>query len=304
MNQIDNKQFNIDQFNEELYYLNETMELANFEILRPKKFIDCSVWAGGWPFYYLRYGKLKTLKEGLAKYNVSKAFVSPIDAILEADPIRADLVLFDEIDRFEMLQKEFICGNETIYKFFSPVPVVDLSMQNWTDVIDFSILRNDVKIVKLLPNYHMYELTETNMGNLIEYIEYTSKSGMIISIQMRIEDTRRHHPLMKVPDVDLIKLIKVLSYFPQQKFIVSNGYLGEVSEVLYSLENTYVDISSVEAEDALLSLSFWIKKGRVLFSTHSAFYYPEGNIFKVAYSGLDEECMNKISYKNAAELLI
>ena len=283
MNQIDNKQFNIDQFNEELYYLNETMELANFESLRPKKFIDCSVWAGGWPFYYLRYGKLKTLKEGLSKYNVSKAFVSPIDAILEADPIRADLVLFDEIDRFEMLQKEFICGNETIYKFFSPVPVVDLSMQNWTDVIDFSILRNDVKIVKLLPNYHMYELTETNMGNLIEYIEYTSKSGMIISIQMRIEDTRRHHPLMKVPDVDLIKLIKVL---------------------LYSLENTYVDISSVEAEDALLSLSFWIKKGRVLFSTHSAFYYPEGNIFKVAYSGLDEECMNKITYKNAAELLM
>ena len=259
-----------------------------------EKIIDSSVWAGNWPFSYLRYGRLDLLKEKLEKYNIIKAYVSPIEAILEEDPMRANLALFDEIDKMNVSYAE----NKT-EDFFFPVPVVDLSFNNWEELVSLSIQRKDVKIIKLLPNYHMYEITEDNLGKLVDL---AAVNNLIISIQIRIEDARGQYPLMKVGDVDIIKIIKVLSNFPQQKFIICNGYISELEQVLYSLKNTYVDISSAETQDVLAYLSNKYGEERLLFSTHSAFYYPEGNIFKLAYSPIDKECIEKIAYKNAQDL--
>lgn len=108
---------------------------------------------------------------------------------------------------------------------------------------------------------------------------------------------------MKVPDVDIIQDIKVLSYFPKQEFVISNGYINEVEQVLYSLDNVYVDISSVEKQDVLPYLCNKYGLERLIFSTHCAFYYPEGNIFKLAYSGISKESLTKIAYRNAQKLL-
>ena len=46
-------------------------------------------------------------------------------------------------------------------------------------------------------------------------------------------------------------IFKTLKYclFPEQTFVISNGYLNEVEQVLYSLDNVYVDISSAEKQD-------------------------------------------------------
>lgn len=252
-----------------------------------EKIIDCSCWSGNWPFYYLRYGRLQLLRERLEKYNIVKAYVSPIETILEPEPLRANLAFFEEIDKID--QKGY----------FLPVPVIDLSMDTWQEIIDISLKRNDVKIVKLLPNYHMYNLSEETLEELVDR---TMRNNLIISIQMRVEDPRRHHPLMKVADVDIIKTIKVLSGFPQQKFIISNGYLNEVQQALYYLDNAYADVSSAEIQDVLSLLAGKYDKNRLLFSTHSAFYYPEASVFKLAYSGLDEESMDKVAYRNASEL--
>jgi predicted TIM-barrel fold metal-dependent hydrolase len=270
------------------------MQMKELQMKGIEKMIDCSTWTGNWPFNYLRYGKLELLKERLEKYNIVKAYVSPIEAILEEDPMRANIALFNEIDEMNALYEENNKG-----AFFFPVPVVDLSFNNWEELVLLSTERKDVKIVKLLPNYHMYELTEDKLGKLIEF---TVKSNLIISIQIRVEDARGQYPLLKVGDVDIIGAIKVLSSFPQQKFIISNGYISDIEQSLYSLQNVYVDISSAETQDVLALLTDKHGVDRILFSTHSAFYYPEGNVFKFTCSGLDKESMDKIGYKNAQKL--
>jgi predicted TIM-barrel fold metal-dependent hydrolase len=252
------------------------------------KAIDCSVWSGNWPFYYLRYGKLELLKERLTGYNITKAFVSPIEAILEQDTARANKNLLESIDNMKD-------------EFFSPVPVIDLSYPNWEEAIEIASNSQNVKMIKLLPNYHIYSLDEDNLGKLVEY---TMKYNLVISIQVRIEDARRQYPLMKVSDVDIIQDIKVLSYFPKQTFVISNGYLNEVEQVLYSLDNNvYVDISSAEKQDVLTYLCKKYGSERLIFSTHCGFYCPEGNIFKLAYSGLDEDSLERVAYSNAKNLL-
>lgn len=251
-----------------------------------EKIIDCSAWSGNWAFLHLKYGKLNLLQEKLSKYNIIRAYVSPIEGILEEDPMRANNELCSLIDNIGI-------------EFFSPVPIIDLSFANWDEAIELAITRDDVKIVKLLPNYHMYELSEDVLEGLVDY---TQKHNLLISIQMRVEDARGQYPLMKVPDMDIDEVIKILSSFPEQKFIMNNGNLSEVEQALYFADNIYVDISSVESQDVVTYLGGKYGLDRILFSTHSAFFYLEGNVFKLAYSGLGREGLDKVAYGNAEKL--
>ena len=102
------------------------------------KAIDCSVWSGNWPFYYLRYGKLELLKERLTGYNITKAFVSPIEAILEQDTARANKNLLESIDN--MKDDFFTCL------------VIDLSYLTEEAAIEIVANSQNVKMIKLLPN--------------------------------------------------------------------------------------------------------------------------------------------------------
>lgn len=266
------------------------MEINKLLKNSPENFIDCSSWVGSWPFYYLRYGNIDLLADRYLKYNINKAYVSPIEAILETEPQRSCYELFNTVDRYN--------GNNGKVRFM-PVPVVDLSIENWEDLVYESLKRSDVKMVKLLPNYHMYDFTEAILEKLIEI---TSAKGIIISIQMRIEDLRRHHPLMKVPDVDIIKVAKTVSAFPKQKFIINNGSVKEIGEGLYFPKNIWADMANAETQDVISTLLRENDPEKILFSTHSAFYFPEASVFKLAFSGMNKEDVDKVAFKNAEAL--
>ena len=93
--------------------------------------------------------------------------------------------------------------------FFSR-SVIDLSFNNWEEIVELAVRRNDIRIVKLLPNYHMYELTEGKLAK--------QSTGLSISDHINSNENRRlkgQYPLMKAPDVDVISN-KVLSGFPDQ----------------------------------------------------------------------------------------
>ncbi|HOJ10499.1 MAG TPA: hypothetical protein PK733_07895 [Clostridiales bacterium] len=248
------------------------------------KIIDFSTWTGNWPFIHLKNSGLDDLKKKLKSQNVIKAFVSPIESILERDPMRADKQLLQDIKD----------------DFFSPVPVVDLSYANWEKVVELAIQDKRVKMIKLIPNYHIYELSEEKLEKLVNLTMYNK---LIIAIQMRIEDTRGQYPLMKIPDVDMLSTIRALSNFPQQAFILNNVYWGEVAPALHSTSNVYIDISSVECPNVLHTIRDAYSLDKILFSSHSAFYYPEGNVFKLNYSDLDVSEIEKVAYRNGEILL-
>ncbi|MDF2815426.1 MAG: hypothetical protein K0Q81_1626, partial [Paenibacillus sp.] len=88
------------------------------------KLIDVAAWTGNWPFLKLRYTELPALKAKLQSLNVEQAFVAPIEAILEQDPIRANKELLEATRHDE---------------FFSPVLVVDLSYANWQENVELAV---------------------------------------------------------------------------------------------------------------------------------------------------------------------
>jgi predicted TIM-barrel fold metal-dependent hydrolase len=249
------------------------------------KLIDVAAWTGNWPFLKLRYTELPALKAKLQSLNVEQAFVAPIEAILEQDPIRANKELLEATRHDE---------------FFSPVLVVDLSYANWQENVELAVKDGRVRILKLLPNYHMYEVNEANLEPLVKL---TMQHKLIISIQMRVEDSRGQYPLMMVEDLDVVRVVKTVSFFPEQPFILSNPATAELAQVLNSVNNLYVELASVENPDVLMMLKNTYGLDQVLFGSHSPFFIPEAIIAKLKYTDVSQADVEQVAFRNAEKLL-
>ena len=247
------------------------------------RLIDISTWTGNWPFMRLRYGDMNILKEKLKAMNVVKAFIAPIEGILEQDPMRADMELLQKVDD----------------DFFSPVLIIDLSFENWQECMELALKDSRVRMVKLIPNYHLYKLYDEDMGELVEMAK---SKGIVISIQMGIEDVRFQNPLMKVPDVEAEDVIKTLSAFPDQTFILSNTLKSNVRQLIESLNNIYIDISCLEGQELLENIHSTYSLDRFLFSSHTPFFFPEANVYKLKYTSLDKAEIDRVAYLNAKKI--
>ena len=148
-----------------------------------------------------------------------------------------------------------------------------------------------VEMVKLLPNYHMYDLDEKKLGKLVEI---TLRNNMVISLQMRVDDRRSQNFLLKVDDVKVSDAVRAISAFPEQTFILNNVLMSEVEILTESLENIYIDIAFVEQQDTLEQLFKKCSPDRVLFGSHCPFFYPESALYKLKYSRLDMEVLEKV----------
>jgi len=250
------------------------------------KLVDVSCWTGRWPFIDLRYNKLSALEEKLRSVGVTKAYVAPIEAILEQDPKRADKTLLASISG----------------SFFSPVVVVDISYANWRECAALALNDGRVRMIKLLPNYHMYKLDEVETDALVSL---TQPRRIVISIQMKVEDPRAQYKPMQITNVTCADVVGVLKRFPEQTFILNCLTESDIrsSGEVSGLDNVYMDVSCAERQDTLAALKEIRPLDKFLFASHSPFHFPEGSLNKLKYAGLDPEEVDKPAYVNAEKIL-
>lgn len=254
-------------------------------MLKLDKVVDCSTWTGNWPFAGLRYSDIAKLEAKLKSENVQRAYVSQFESVFQQDPLTVDKALFEATSRSGL---------------FSPAPLIDLSFPNWAEAAKLYAATPAVKMVKLIPNYHMYELNEEMLAPLVEI---TSKAKLVIAIQIRLEDERSQHPLMKVAPVDVFQLLKVLSFFPEQSFILNNPYQWEILELGDVLENVYVDMTMVEPVEPLKALRGKPGLDRMLFSSNCPLFYPEGNLNKLKCADIPKEDLDKVTFGTIERLV-
>ncbi len=251
------------------------------------RIVDVSAWTGSWPFLHLRHRELPELEGKLRSCGVQTAFVSSMEAILEQDPSRANRVILQDT-----------AGDAD--DFFSPVPIVDLSYADWPETAAEAATDARVRMLKILPNYHRYELCEERIEGLVRIAR---ERNLIICVQIRVEDTRGQYPLMKVEALDMMRVARTLSAFPEQTFLLNNCYLGEVEAVLPWMRNVYVDTASLEVQDILRVLRDRYGLDRFVFAGHCPFYYLEGNVNKLVYADVGVEEVEGVAWRNAEMLL-
>lgn len=248
--------------------------------------IDCSVWHGKWPFYDLRYTDLALLEKKLKSLNVKKAFISSFDSVFAQDPHEGNFKMLEDIKK---------------KPFFQPAPVIDLLLANWKENLEKLYADYKIKMIRLIPNFHMYELTE---AVLAELVAFTAPRNIIISIPLRMEDPRGQSPLLRAPmELSVVGTAKVLSAYPEQSFILNNVYWGEINTLYYILKNTLFDIAMIEPVNPLKSIKEKYSVDRFVFSSNCPFFFPEGNWNKLSYSDIPKENIRKIASGNIEKMM-
>ena len=251
-----------------------------------QQLIDASVFCGCWPFRPLRFRTPTLLKERLRKGGVSQVWVSAVEAILYPDPLEANEPLFEAIRSDD---------------FFVPVAITDPTLASWREDAGFYLEKFGCKALKLVPNYHGYEVEDYCVDDAAAFAR---EADMPLCVQIRVMDERAHHPLMKVPPVPAGQIATLARRHPDVRFLACGAYRGDLSE-LSKAPNLWVEISLVEGAQTIVEAVQSMGPRRVVFGSHSPFLYLRATLAKLE-AGTGEvapEVVEAVRAANARELM-
>ena len=248
--------------------------------------IDVNCWSGFWPFQIDPVLSPAGLARQLATEGISRAYVSASEGILCPDPHLPSRRLLSRLKSQPSLV---------------PVPILDPSLGNWRGCLGACDAAGHGRVVKIVPNYHRYELDSPCVDDLVSTL--TARPARVLMVQMRVEDERQHYPLMKVPGVSAEGVIALARKYPSLRIICLCPYLREAAQLVGGTENVYVDTAFIEFTDTIRHALRQIPAGRLLFGSQTPFLYTRANTMKLEASGAPKRALNAIASGNAQRLL-
>jgi predicted TIM-barrel fold metal-dependent hydrolase len=184
-----------------------------------------------------------------------------------------------------------------------PFGVVNPSLPDWQDDIRRCREVWNMPGVRLFPNYHGYSLDSPLFAELVSLCD---RHGLIVQLAAKMEDERTHHPLVKVPPVDLTPLQDVLAAHPKVNVILLNAMAvvrGEALARLVESHQVWVETATLEGAAGIEGILKSIPANRLLIGTHAPLFLPESAVAKLDESNLGETLRRQISLENAAALI-
>lgn len=248
--------------------------------------IDADVLAGHYPFRPFPHPSQDPaqIQDYLEERGIRRACLASLHAIFYTDPQQGNAELLPRI-----------LGNE----FFLPVGTINPSLHNWRRTLARCVEEYGCRLVRLVPNYHLYRLDEPFVD---AFLEEAQRRQVTVAIVKRLEDERMHHLLMKVPGVEN-GAISALAHRHTQPLIIQSAYLAEIKELAAAHPQLYFDIAFAETMNTLQRLTEGVAHERLLFSSHAPFFYPEAAIGKVEDWAATHEHQQAVYTGNLAHLL-
>lgn len=253
--------------------------------------IDVNAYLGHFAFRQLRHNTAAGLLALMDAKGVRRAVVSSAAAILYRDAQSGN----------EEVHAETRDHRDRLI----PLAVVNPAYAGWKD--DLKTCADDfgMRGLRLYPAWHNYRLTDTCCFDLVAA---ATERGMVVSIPIRVEDSRQRHWLVDVPDVSLEDVVTLLKAFPRTPFILVNGAgytgspLGRKDNELPS--NYMIEISRLTAllGNELGQLIANLGADRLVFGTGMPFKYVDPAVLKIKVLDLGEEDKEKIRRGNAERL--
>ena len=248
---------------------------------------DLNAFVGEWPFRRLPDTTPQALEARLRRAGVERAFVSPLETLLHADPQPANRVWGR------------LLADQPFFRF---VAVVNPSLPNGdaTPVV----CQDEMKAIalRLLPNYHGYELKDERVDNLAHI---AGERRLPVIVQLRMQDRRSMHPLAPVPDVDWRGVLALGRRHPDLPLIVAGAKWAEAHELCREakeLSHFYLEISHLEYADGLRRFVDAWGTERLLFGTHAPLFVPAAAQLKIETARLSHEERHALVQGNAKRL--
>ncbi|MCW8130835.1 MAG: amidohydrolase family protein [Planctomycetota bacterium] len=225
--------------------------------------VDTSAFCGHWPFRRLECSVPADLKARWTDLGIREAWVAPFEGVLYQDPQTANEAL-----------AEALRGDP----FFVQAGAIDLTQPAWRHDAEACVKDLGCGLIKLFPSYHRFELGDARADELAAW---AAEARVPVCVQLRMQDERGHHPLVKVPAVKPEDLAAWAQRCPRTRFLACGGYLGDLKK-LAGLANLWAETSFVENGNSLPAAMEAFGAERLVFATHGPLYYPGAGAAKVA----------------------
>ena len=247
--------------------------------------IDVNAWTGPWPALVDVPHDAASVRASLREYGVERIFMAPLVAAWSANPHLCNAVIYAAADE---------------YKDVVPVPVIDPTLPTWPEELAKAAGHDTVSVIKLLPGYGGYELVAVD-----DLFYEAGQAGLVVMVQIRIEDPRRHHPLAMVPDVPAEDIVEAASRHPDLKMVIggaSAAALREFAAQVRDLPGLYADTSQLDGVDSVQMLVEEGLGNKLLFGSHAPVFMPAAAVARVLID-LHEDTAVGIMEGNASGLL-
>ena len=255
--------------------------------------LDCHAYVGHYCFRSLRYNDGGGLVKLMDREGIGLAAVSSLNALFYRDCQAANEELYRETEG----RRDRLVPLATLNPIY---PGCDADFERCFGELGMRGLR-------LCPTYHGYALDDPRS---LALVDRAAAQGLPVFVQVRVEDPRKQHHLLEVPDVPVEQIASTVRKLGRANFVLL-GIGMQVKDLLSCLdaavENVYVDICRFEVYSYwTLSLSWLIEHlgvERVLFGTGMPFDEPRISAVKLEALDLSPEDRVKIGGENLARLL-
>lgn len=244
--------------------------------------VDVNFATGKWPFRELP----KLNSEALKQRGITQAITGSLEALLTRDvaAVNARLVAVCKASGGVMLA----------------AGTLNPRLPAWREDLRRCREEHGMKVIRLHPNYHGYQLDEPLFAEMLDAI---LEFGMAVQIVAQMEDHRTQHPLVQVAPVDLKPLHDLLQARPKARVMVLNTNATMITTALRGCVSLWIDCAMIEGVGGLENtLKIWpIEK--LCLGTHAPFFYPESSLLKLVESDLSKTQMTSMTAVNARAFL-
>ena len=176
--------------------------------------IDANAYLGNWPFRKLRYTTHIALLDKMDALGIEKAVVSSLENVFYKDQLAGNRQLHAEVDHHA--------------ERFLPAFTINPTFPGWEEDLAICVRDFGMRVMRLHPNYHQFVLDST-AGTAV--LEAARAHNFVVIIATGLEDTRHHHPLVKVPDVSSEQVAAAVSAFSDVRFLVATANFSGINAV-------------------------------------------------------------------------
>jgi predicted TIM-barrel fold metal-dependent hydrolase len=251
--------------------------------------VDTNVHVGVWPFRRPPWFETADIVKKLRSVGITEAWTGSFEGLLHKDLAGVNARLADECQRHP--------------NFLIPFGSVNPRLPDWEEDLRRCHERHRMPGVRLHPNYHGYRLDDPVFGRLLEG---AAERRLVVQIAVRMEDERTHHPLMRVPAVDLNPLPATFARSPNSRLQILNAAFNprdETSLLLARSGKVYFDFANMESVGGLAKVLQRIGPQHIAFGSHFPLFYPEAALFKMRESAVKADDRAAIEHGNARSLL-
>jgi hypothetical protein len=252
--------------------------------------IDTNLHLSRWPFRRLADDETPALVARLQAAGVTQAWAGSFDALLHRDLSAVNRRVADECAKLGA-------------GILLPVGSVNPSLPDWQEDLRRCVEEHGMRVIRLYPNYHGYALDDARFAAVLDA---AGERRLIVQLAQQMEDERTHHPLMKVPPVDMTPLPGLLGARPQLRLALLNAlmlYRAEALSRVIGAGQVWCEIATLEGVAGLEKLLKSVPYERVLFGSHTPFFNHRAAVLKLEESELAEPVRRAIAEENARRIL-